>query len=500
METIAAILPRVLTALHEWAFAAAPPPKLPRDARPPPHRARVALTMSARSAPRRWGDCYHDADCWQPHALCVKHQCVPHCHDTDATNFTADLNDVAEQAFTPGRTTAYLPHAGPGKTLLWQPIDQVDGCKTSSLLLEYSCMAPDGGAQGSPQFQFHYIFCPPQTLCQSTTDATSGVTAAACVPLPPPPPELTPDCVTGAGPYWMPLGLATNTSPTYALQVHGGTLFAGGTTGVRRWESNTGLWQAINDGFPLPAWGSAPLIVDLATAGGDLFAVMHNAAVDSFFRRNPSTAAWEPAGPTPLAAHVLLPHNDTLFLGTDDGLAWYDPLLNTCSPLDASTDASIYSLLQVGTQLLYGTGTGLVRGIDLDTNATTPFDAFSPTGIVTALGVFGEYLYIGAQAGLTRCWTEDGVWGSAETYCEPIEPETGFPLGEFVQAITAFNDTLYLASSLGVVRFQADNDTWHLANAGLLPGDSGDLTTHAFAIYQDMLLVGTQQGVSQQCP
>lgn len=498
MEAIASILPRVLAALQDCVVAAAPPPQLPRDAQP--HLpAGPAFTQRTRLASHRWNNCFYDADCGAGPDICIDHQCVPRCYDTDATTFATTMDAVVAQATTPGRTTAYLPHPGPGKKLLWQKITQSDGCKTPTLLLEYSCITPSGALAAEPHLAFHYVACPPQTVCGSATDTVTGVTAAACVPVPLPP-DTGPACDTNVGPAWIGLGISTNASPIYALHVHGGTLYAGGTTGIRSWDANTIAWQEMNAGLPAPAWGNSPLMTDLATAGGQLFAVMHNATENRFWRWNTLATSWEPASAAPLLARTLLPHDDTLFIGTDDGIAWYDPALYTYTTFGPLSGAGVQSLFRTGSQLLFGTGAGTVGGFELDADTATTFAAFAPTGVVTALGIYGEYLYIGAQSGLTRCWTEDGLWGGVATYCEPIEPETGFPLDESVQAVTIYNDALYLASSLGVFRFQADNDTWHAENAGFPVGPGGDLTTHAFTVYQGSLLVGTQQGVYQRCP
>ncbi len=466
----------------------APPEKIP--ARPSAHKAFDQDASRWRRLPAHLAqssECQHDVDCAaKPDTFCLADHCVPICTDSDG-GVVSTMAEIIAQHGTPGHTTAYVPMQSQ-KTLAWKKITATDGCKTPTLLLEHSCLRTAPGAP--PHFAYQYIPCPADTTCGTLTDSASGVTGAACIPNSPP------ACIPS---NWNGLGLATNSMVTYAIAGHQGNLFAGGIEGVRCWDPDEATWQTLNTGFAPPLWGKGPMVVDLASHNDALYSVMVNGGVDHLYRLMPELNTWALID-APSDARSLFVADATLYLGHAAGVDVADATLMNWTMVGAPLASTVKTMTRDGTALLAGTFDGDVRRFDV-----TAWDWVSATpsldgNFIHALQRYGEYLYIGAEWTLTRCWTESGVWDT-NSVCEQIEPETGFSLDLSPLDLHVHQDTLYVATTEGVRQYDATNDAWLPMNAGLALLYDKPLHTFALGTLDDTLIVGTIAGVYQWgCP
>lgn len=416
---------------------------------------------------------------------------TPSCTDSDGGT-AATMADVMAQATTPGKTTAYVSVTSQGQ-LTWKKIEGTDGCKTPTLLLEHSCLKKAALPGSTTAFAFHYLPCPAGTICAAATDPATGVSGAACIGTPPPPPPPAPSCNPLTPGSWQAMDQTTNTMVTYVVHEHDGTLFAGGTGGVKSWDPATATWQALSSGFAPPLWLNKPMVVDLATYGDSLYGVHINGGADRVYRWNPPTLAWDNVD-APLEVRSMLVSGGDFFLGTSSGVHLWDPDGGSWAPLGSTLDSTVKTLFRDGATLLAGTFAGDVHRFSGAANTWSAATPSLPSNYVHALQRYGDYLYVGAEWALYRCWTETGVWDLA-TACEQIEPETGFGPELSPLDLHVHNGVLHVATSEGVRQFDAATDTW-------LPLDDGlavlyDAPAHTFSLttFAGALVVGTLAGV-----
>lgn len=449
-----------------------------------------------RLAPKRWwSECDTDAECTVASNICVDHECVPRCTDTDG-GIVDTVTKVVEQIVTPGATTTYLPAKKNGTTT-WAKLQMVDACKTPTLLLEHSCLKKSSIPGTPPIFTYNYFPCPTGTTCAAATDPVTNVTAAACVPDEPPPPPSPPVEVPSCDPLapmsWQGIGLESSTMPTYVVHDHNGSLFAGGIGGVRCWDPDEGVWQAFNDGFAPPLWMNTPMVVDLVTYNDTLYAVQVNGGADRLHQFVPDVVGWEPVD-APLEARSLLVSAEQFYLGHTAGVHRWDADLGDWKMLGSPIDSTVKTIYRDGATLLAGTFAGDVARFDpvVDTwaVATPPLDA----NYVHTLQRYGDYLYIGAEWALSRCWTETETW-DAGTICEPIESETGFTSDLSPLDLHVHNGILHVATNKGVRRFDAVTDTWLPLNTGLADANEAPFHTFSLTTFAGDLVLGTIEGV-----
>lgn len=415
----------------------------------------------------------------------------PSCTDSDG-GIAATMADLMKQSTTPGKTTAYVPVSSQGP-LAWKKIEGTDGCKTPTLLLEHSCLKKSGALGSAAAFAFHYLPCPTGTTCAVATDAQTGVSGAACVGAPTPPPPPTPSCDPLAPGSWQVIGPATNAMATYVVHEHDGILFAGGIGGVKSWDPATATWHTLSSGFAPPLWMNTPMVVDLATYGDSLYGVHINGGADRVYRWNPQTLAWDHVD-APIEVRSMLVGSGDFFLGTSSSVHLWDPDAGSWAPVGSALDSTVKTLFRDGATLLAGTFAGDVHRFETVANTWSAATPLLPSNYVHTLQRYGDYLYVGAEWALYRCWTETGVWDLG-TSCEQIEPETGFGPELSPLDLHVHNGVLHVATSEGVRQFDAATDTWLPLNDGLAilygaPAHSFSLTT-----YTGALVVGTLEGV-----
>lgn len=283
---------------------------------------------------------------------------------------------------------------------------------------------------------------------------------------------------------------------TYTLQVHDGNLFAGGIGGVICWDPDAQTWQTLNAGFGEPAWLGAPMVVSLASYNDGLYAVMANSTGQRLYRLAGGATVWEAQWDAPDGARSLLADSGMLYLGGSAGVSYYEEAAEGWYPIGQSLPATVSALARVGDEVCAGTFAGEVLCSDPATVGWVPATPPLPATHIYALQSFGEYLYIGTNAGFYRCWTATGQW-NADTACDLIEPETGFPATLVAIGFHVYNEQLYVATPKGVRQFDAAGDQWSVFNAGLT--DLTDDPLHAFALttFEDHLIAGTIDGVYQ---
>lgn len=446
-----------------------PPEKIPSDYRRAVPREDVVKTRAYREAKPWFGP--------------------PSCTDSDGGT-AANMADVVAQATTPGKTTAYVPVSKQGQ-LAWKKIEGTDGCKTPTLLLEHSCLKKSGLPGSTAVFAFHYLPCPTGTACAAATDAQTGVSGGACVPVSPSTPP--PAAIGCDAQSWHGLDLETNSMPVYVVQAHDEALFAGGMGGVQCWDPGEMTWQTINAGFASPEWADQPLVVDLASYGGSLYGVLINSGPDRLYRWVPSSGSWELVD-APIKTQSLLVTDNTLYLGDASGVRMWASEAAEWVSLGQPLESTVRTLYRDGAALLAGTFAGDVHRFAASNETWTAATPPLPSNYVHALQRYGEFLYVGAEWALYRCWTETGVW-DLDSACEQIEPETGFTPELSPLDLHVHNGVLHVATSAGVRQFDAATDTWLPLDTGLADLYGAPAHTLSLATYAGALVVGTLEGV-----
>lgn len=429
--------------------------------------------------------CSFDSECLVMQPICLQGSCVARCVDSDGAALAPGAA-LGPQTTTPGQVTAYQLHAGAKGALLWSKVAMVDGCKSNTMLLEYLCRDAPKAAQPAPHLDFQYVACPADYTCQGSTDPTSGVYAATCLPKPA---SSTP-CVSTA---WSPVGLVNYPVDVYTLGVLGPTLCAGGLGGLRCLATNGLTWQETNAGLPTPAWLDLPLVVSMAESSQHQWLVMLNAPEPLVQVRAIGTSVWQPAVATPAGAQRLLAVGPSLYVAGEDGVHVRQPSSELWVPMGAAI-GEVRALYHDGDLLFAGTAAGGLWWFESWSNTWFPATA-DFAAPVRSIHYSGDYLYVGTDLGLQRCWSEAPLWG-IETYCEAIEPETGLNSLALPEALHVHNGQLQLATSLGVFQFEAMKDFWTPMNAGLMNAEtSAPWLARTLATFQGQLLAGTSGGV-----
>lgn len=429
--------------------------------------------------------CGRSSNCRNPNAVCVNGACVPRCADSDG-GVVASTAEILAQRASPGQTVAYEFQSVTGGGAAWKAISMVDGCKTSSILLEYYCSAEPQASKPAPTLAYHYIACSPGENCQGVIDPASGITAAACVPIP---------AGSCEDPAWHTLGSLLHPIDIFTLSAAPGALCAGGLGGVHCLNAGSPAWTEHNDGLPPPGWLNLPLITNLTHYNGEQYALYLNAPDMALYHRDTTTTAWSPVDDTSINAQQLFSTSQSLYLGDPYGVFTLQPTTGAWAQL-GSDIGDVTALYQDGTTFFSGTDTGDVLWFDMLGNqwrpATEPFE-----GTVTVIQNYSAYLYVGLTVGLHRCWSEAPIWG-IEVYCEPIEPETGLSNLVKPNAMHVDNGILYLASTHGVHRFDAMNDQWIALTNGLMnPQTLEPWDVRALATWHNTVVAGTSGGVLQ---